>query len=715
MLPTWDTFELLRLWEEELLGLFEEALLMDEAALQEEVDLALKFQTRFEDSITEDGVWDERHEASGEVLVGVVAGHVKNMLHVREATRELEDRMTEALAVRQVLRQAGGIDHAVPAVTIPFIDETSDKVPERAGAAASFERMAQVREAQPSTAPFPQRMALAREGLKEHFRSASNPGSPTGAADAGDESVPEDERADTNDLDRTTGAFVLDLPDRIASALEALPDLQPPSNAVELDALAREIASHPAFEEQEDMNAALREAQHLVLQRYRERPDFEAYQGRVLKLAMMEQLLALGPQYLGQRGSHLFRMLLELFEVFVEGPITAERFIREKSLTLFYERRWLETHGISELRELYEEQASTSMERVQSYVSELHGLVYLIDRASTLGPDTCVTIFNGTIDQFDSWLAGAHVQGNDGTPALRSSTFRQVNQGAPDLLPGLVHVTELAFGKSSRHTPMSWVKSLQRPDRFAGNTQGGFQLVLPPIVLGVHHGQSAGWEHDTDELQEAARAALTPISIVGPDLPLNHPDDAYQTRLPAGYPVCVSFLGGSNEGLLADKIETSSKGRLLVASHDRDELSHSVDRIVYGPFVKDLGDQDLRYCPIAADYYLFLVTLVMCASRSGGHSDPDWKIWRFLDVDPRQGPYADFNKTDCLDDLVFWRGEGGARRVGLQWSQRPEGRPDASPQVHIGRTPLSVQSRVFGTVPPDLVAWFVKGLTARFS
>jgi hypothetical protein len=355
---------------------------------------------------------------------------------------------------------------------------------------------------------------------------------------------------------------------------------------------------------------------HLIYTRYDENPDKKTFRNKVERMTLINMMLLFKKDLgLGQVASNLYQLLIDLVLHLDPNHPDPKEFLREKSLTLYFDNADLEAGGITELRQTLEVQGVRSLQNIVNFVSELRGVKYLMDMVST-DPEAEVVVVNATADEFMNWLKRDNLTPGEGMGRLRSGMLVKTNQAFERAIPpGLVYMTDIAFTDGGKR---GWIETLSS---YSYQNQG-LSLVLPPICMSTpSQDRNNLWYQEGEAIAAAASNAPVPVVVAGPSPFLNPPGDGFATTLPAGYLFCAHFLSSPAQHVRNHNIAHESRGRFRIVGYGAAPMRDSLNRVVWSQGEKD------TYA-FAVDFYLYIVlTLSATAARYGGTQKPNAKAF----------------------------------------------------------------------------------------
>jgi hypothetical protein len=355
---------------------------------------------------------------------------------------------------------------------------------------------------------------------------------------------------------------------------------------------------------------------HLIYTRYGENADKRTFRNKVERMTLINMMLLFKKDLgLGQVCSNLYQLLIDMvLHLDPQNPDPKE-FLREKSLTLYFDNADVENGGITELRQTLEVQGVRSLQNIVNFVSELRGIKYLMDMVAP-DPDAEVVVVNGTADEFINWLARDNLTPGEGIGRLRSGMIVKTNQASDSAIPpGMAYLTDIAFPSGGKK---AWIEKLASGS-FSMQNQG-LSLLLPPLCISTPtQDKNDLWFREGESAAAAASAAPAPIVVVGPSPFLNPPGDGFPTVLPAGYLFCAHLLSSPAQHVTNRNVAQQSRGRFRIVGYGAAPMRDSLNRILWGEGEKD------SYA-FAVDFYLYIVlTVLATAARYGGTQKPNLK------------------------------------------------------------------------------------------
>lgn len=385
---------------------------------------------------------------------------------------------------------------------------------------------------------------------------------------------------------------------------------------------------------------------HLIYTRYvQHKNDKQTFRNAVERMTLLNMLLKFQEELgMGKGHSNLYRLLIDLvLHLDAEKPDPRD-FIREKSLTMYFDDADLQDGGLTELRQLLEIQAVRSLRNVEAFVSELRGVKYLMDAVGQ-SRDTEVIVVNATADQFLQWLTSDNLTSAQGKGLMRLGRLIDTNSASQRTIPpGLVYMTDSAFFETDKE---AWVNSLSEFKM----QEETFGVVLPPLLISTGpHTTRGEWRTLEEKVARAGQSAPAPIVMMGPSPYLNRADDGFKTILPAGYLFCAHFLGCKDQKLTIPSNPHKSVGRARSIGRGEASMFTSMGQIVWG---EGPGE---NYC-FAADFYLYLLALIWGTCVKFGGAAPQRKEFFSKDtyfyIENDGMPKPRYETTRYLDGAVI--------------------------------------------------------------
>jgi hypothetical protein len=319
---------------------------------------------------------------------------------------------------------------------------------------------------------------------------------------------------------------------------------------------------------------------------------------------------------LGEVSSNLHHLLLDMIQHLDPENPDLRSFLKEKSLTTYFDNAFIKDRGITNLRQTLRAQADDSLTATVSFVSELRGVKYLMD---LLEKDSLaeVVVVNATAEEFKNWLLADNLNDVDGRGGVRCGAILKTDhQSERSIVPGLVYLSDLAFTD-----PADKIAFLGNLAQFnAQNDRHG--LILPPLCISTRpFGSGPDLEKEGAAYAEAAFGAAAPVVVVGPSPRLTQDKDPFRAYLPAGYLFAAHFLSKPSQKIAIRNVNVSSNGRFRVIGAGNVEMRDSLEGVICGESAAD------KYA-FAVDFYLYIVLTIVAAvsSKAGavpGRVDPD--------------------------------------------------------------------------------------------
>ncbi len=343
----------------------------------------------------------------------------------------------------------------------------------------------------------------------------------------------------------------------------------------------------------------------LIYRRYVENPGKKTFRNKVERMTLVNMMLLSQKELgLGRVCSNLYELLLDLVLFLDPEKMDPMDFIRSRSLTQYFDDAKLAGGGITDLRQTLEVQSVHSLRNIVSFVSELRGMKYLLDRVAR-DPETEVVVVNATADEFLDWVQRDNLTPNACKGRLRAE---HLVTGRTDecILPGLIYMTDIAFPTGGKK---SWIS------RLSGFSlqNGGLGIVLPPICISTGpQDDNEQWIREGGDCAAAAENAPAAVVVLGPSPYMNPKGDGFPTVLPAGYLFCAHVLGKPEQRIRNMSVARRSQGRFRIVGYGPAGMDESLEGIVW-------GEADGDAYAFAADFYLFTVlTLLSIGTRYGG-------------------------------------------------------------------------------------------------
>jgi hypothetical protein len=425
-------------------------------------EIAQKNLTAFTDCVDK-----ETKEING--AEGVVSSLVQDFLGVLaspELSYRLEEAMKTLAEMFSVFRFAGDsggrIGDTVPLVSSEAIEESPEEVVLTASPTADKVK------------------GLLASGVDQVSLLMAASQSSTDSADSGTET---EEASDTDESegDGTTSSSgeedassakapkpwepKTDLEQGIAQIIEKAPAVAKESNpeptSEEILDTARKLA-----QEDEDLGKLISDTmiryQHVLQEIYGkyakkkdEKPEFRAV---VERFALTQVMLLVEKQLgLGKMGSNLYSLLVDMIQYVDPETLDLSGFMRERSLTHYFDDGDLEGTGLKGLRTQLEIQRLKSLNNIVRFVSELHGISYLMNKAAEID-GTEVIVINADAVEFKNWLIRDNLNDNckGRLHTRRLVIAEKKDPKTPDpaekiFIPGLVCMSDSSF--SARAEP----------------------------------------------------------------------------------------------------------------------------------------------------------------------------------------------------------------------------------------------------------------------
>ncbi len=384
----------------------------------------------------------------------------------------------------------------------------------------------------------------------------------------------------------------------------------------------------------------------LIYQRYNENTEKKTFRNRVERLTLINMMLLFQKELgLGTVSSNLYHMLLDLVQHLDPENPDPGTFIREKSLTVYFDNAKLETvgnlSGITNLRNTLKAQAYENLRETVDFVSELWGVKYLMDRVKD-DRQAEVVVINANAKEFLDWLKEDNVSAGRGGGRLRSGFLVDVGQKADESIqPGLVYLTDAAFSAAG-DAKAAFLNDLQAIQL----QSGGLGFLMPPICIATSYEDGThAWQADGKRWADLAKHVPVPVVIVGPSAFLNSSEDHFRTYLPAGYIFGAHFLSRPSQAIEIRSVSGEPSGRFRQIGYGAMGMPISLDRVLWPV------SSDDKYA-FSVDYYLYIVlTLLATAARHGG-ATPNAGPYYSHFYRPNVGP-KDWQSTDVIDKALI--------------------------------------------------------------
>lgn len=445
--------------------------------------------------------------------------------------------------------------------------------------------------------------------------------------------------------------------DFAARALEICKELKNPKRESSIKDLAKDVTTEMIRTDSDLVEKSIPETlkafnklHHLIYTRYTEHRDSkQSFRNSVEKMTLLNLLLQFQKELrIGDKTSHLYRLLIDLvMHLDSEHPDPAD-FIREKSLTAYFDLDHAADgpNAITELFTTLEVQGNRSLKNIEAVVSELHGVKYLMDKVRQ-DSQAEIVIVNASAKEFLAWVDADNFTPNGGRGRLRPEISNNGDNG-PTLFPGVIYMTDSAFGQEAGQVQSgkrTWLEEMGSPStRF---TLGDFRVVMPPIVCSTGVANEK-WLENGEEILQAGSECPCPLMVVGPSPYLNEFGDGFSTRLPAGYLFCAHFLGSRDLKVGIKAQPFGSKGRLRALGRGAAPMAEFLDEIHWGS-----GQRGDDYS-FAADWFLYLLSLIWgtVLSRPGAPK-PTQFFDQFFHLANNQFPSPEFASTEVLDRAML--------------------------------------------------------------
>ena len=393
-----------------------------------------------------------------------------------------------------------------------------------------------------------------------------------------------------------------------------------------------ELTNKPGFVQgvKNDLRA-FEQALFMIYQRYNENFDKPTFRNRVERLTLVNLMLLFKKELgLGEVSSNLHHLLLDMVQHLDPKNPDLRKFLKEKSLTLYFDNAFIKDRGITNLRQTLRAQADESLSATVNFVSELRGIKYLMDLLKS-DQKAEVVVVNATATEFINFLQADNLNDPRGRGRLRSGTLMKTDSEQA-IAPGLVYLADLAFSDSG--DKLSFLQGLAD----TGATNDRHRVLLPPICVStrpfVRSDELLG---EGTDLALAAAAAAAPVVIVGPSPFLTQRDDPFHAYLPAGYMFAAHFLCKPSQDIKIENVNVSNNGRFRVIGTPP-RMRDRLETVICGEGLDD------KYA-FAVDFYLYIAltiigTISARAVAASGAIDPD-AIYKHFHKDFGGAPHAE--------------------------------------------------------------------------
>lgn len=374
-------------------------------------------------------------------------------------------------------------------------------------------------------------------------------------------------------------------------------------------------------------------ALHLIYTRYNEASDAE-YRREVEGMTLANLMYLFKDEVgVGRVLSSLLALVLDLVsdvESDSDHGIDIGSFLKSHSLTRYFDNSLFENGGLgyTALRNILTRQGTNSLLNLQGFVSELHGVKYLMETAVDT-PEAEVIVINATASEFLEWVWTDNVRpADDGRPMEGHFQPERLLGGKDQsTVPAVAYLSSLAFPSKQANLPIVEFLTAKLPvffsqtpsDTNATLKSHPLKLVLPPLCISGENNDT--FSRTAGEFASAASVPPAPVIVVGPSPDLNSSQDRFATILPAGYLFLSHFLREAKpltkgldgrefyrEPFKVSNIAILSKDRLRVIGALSGE--QTLAAAIWPPSPQD-------YC-FVADYFLYLVATLLAASPRDG-------------------------------------------------------------------------------------------------
>ncbi|WEK34633.1 MAG: hypothetical protein P0Y53_19270 [Candidatus Pseudobacter hemicellulosilyticus] len=331
--------------------------------------------------------------------------------------------------------------------------------------------------------------------------------------------------------------------------------------------------------------------------------------------------------HLGELGSNLYDLLLDLIEKLDTKDPDLGAFFAQNSLTKYISANLFSEAGqdgagagFKALRTLLDNQSTDNLGNIVQFVSELKGVKYLIDFASTYGSDCEVVVINAYHHEFLEWIKSEHHYGNFLNPTGLAN-----NNALNPKFPAMVFMTDLAFAdKGWAHVQINKESFLKQLSNATLLNPDGYSRLIPPICLAtgaIRQDNKEEWKQQGERMNRLAKDAVCPVLILGPSLALNRPDDyLFPTVLSSGYVLCAHLLtNGTAQHLKTSNSNVIPFERFRNLGRGVADLHTSIQHFIAA------GGEVNKDFAFAADYYLYLIALMATAAKTADMAEINWK------------------------------------------------------------------------------------------
>jgi len=324
---------------------------------------------------------------------------------------------------------------------------------------------------------------------------------------------------------------------------------------------------------------------------------------------------------LGEAGSNLYELLIDLVEKLDSNEPNLQSFFRENSLTKYINKNHFTDKaidgagdGFRAIRNILEEQSRQSLKNVVQFVSELKGIRYLIDEMNKGEDDAELIVINAYHYEFIDWLKNPPA---NYTGHLLDATGLANNNERNPKFASTIFMTDLSFANDGWdnivYNKTVFLTSLGDNNLLNNN---GNNRVLPPICIAtsaIRPNARDYWHIEGNTFEQLAQKSISPVVILGPSIPLNKPDDyLFPTVLASGYIFCSHLIskGRPQQLKIFDEIANISKKRFRVLQYGTAKLHESIDYIINA---QGAGNEDYAYI---ADFYMYIILLLASAAKN---------------------------------------------------------------------------------------------------
>lgn len=376
------------------------------------------------------------------------------------------------------------------------------------------------------------------------------------------------------------------------------------------DGASRALAAHPRFRAAIQQAAVTTSQAHASIYEVYAGPtggDLPLYRRQVERLVLAEMILGMRAELgLGEKGSYLLRMLLDIVECTDASSPDLALFLRTHSLMEYIDLFAFAGPFLAQVEQLVEAGVS-GMTGVAAWMSELRGVEHLFRRAADL-PGAEIYHFTGNADELTKWLAADN---------FMPGGKHRLLVGQPDRLrPALLLMSDAAFADPA--DKVRWLTQTLSPagyrSHFAPDGMG--QVLLPPVLVSAGGSMYApDWHREPEQLEQATKGLALPVHVLAASPALNPHDDAFPTTIPAMYLLAAHRLGARGQRFANQGLRRPSIGRLHIIGSGAAAMDESLERVVWG------GERSVEgspAVPLAVDEYLAKVLDIVTSATAVG-------------------------------------------------------------------------------------------------